>query len=644
MERILASMEFAYNPNAAYKNSTNYGTGESSTYPDRSSSSPSSSSSTSSGSGSSHTYMFIVISVGILLFILLLIAAMSLYRRYFLSYQNRDLEQALLDGQDENVRYRVDAAGTEVELGTKKCRICDFDNFLRVDYCSLCGTSFEVKTKAVEEQMNASSSMLVMEHLTPKQLRARYRHEWKRKVDVDGNLYWYRDNKASPETSSNAPGYSVVMSNMGDDPVPSEAVAFEFKESSQTDASQLSIESISVPAERTEFVLEMMEKNFPAKYAHFVASCSELIIPPEVQYLRLKIHRNFMLEESISHLSCLENKDIRSVLRVEFIQENGVDAGGLQREWFMLLAKYLTADDIGLFHCIDKTDQTYYLNPNSLFDNGDEHLVYYRAAGILVGRALLEGNLLPIHLSIPLLKLIVGTPISLEDLQFTDKELYTSLSWIMENNGVDKLELTFSVTEVVRDEVKTIDLVPDGRNIVVTDENKAEFIRLKLQYLLVDSVNPQLYAFLNAIYDIIPAELLMIFDFDELDFILSGTDTIDVEDWKANTVVTPNLEKQEVVEWFWDIVSGLPQDSLVKLLQFSTGCSRVPVNGFKALTSYDGRLCPFTLKGIPLYESEYLRAHACFNRIDLPLYEKKEDLVAMMSAILSGSIDGFTDN
>jgi hypothetical protein len=132
-------------------------------------------------------------------------------------------------------------------------------------------------------------------------------------------------------------------------------------------------------------------------------------------------------------------------------------------------------------------------------------------------------------------------------------------------------------------------------------------------------------------------------DAEELDCVLSGSDEIDVDDWERNSKFTANLIEHPVRGWFWELVREMPNEYRRRLLQFSTGSSRVPHGGFASLTSYDGRLCPFMLKGVKIADSgEYIHSHACFNRLDLPQYTKKKDLKAMLYGILDSDIHGFT--
>uniref|UniRef100_K3X467 HECT-type E3 ubiquitin transferase n=1 Tax=Globisporangium ultimum (strain ATCC 200006 / CBS 805.95 / DAOM BR144) TaxID=431595 RepID=K3X467_GLOUD len=72
------------------------------------------------------------------------------------------------------------------------------------------------------------------------------------------------------------------------------------------------------------------------------------------------------------------------------------------------------------------------------------------------------------------LAIILGIPVSLTDLKYFDPEIYKSMKWIRENNGVDALDLDFTVTDRRGEDVVAIDLIPNGANIEVTDDNKEE--------------------------------------------------------------------------------------------------------------------------------------------------------------------------
>jgi hypothetical protein len=390
-------------------------------------------------------------------------------------------------------------------------------------------------------------------------------------------------------------------------------------------------------------ILQLAEKEFPTKFAHFVVCSASLLVPAEVEALQISLHRDYLVEESIHHLSCLDTKHLRSVMRINFLEESGIDAGGVHREWFMLLSDLLVNASVGLFKCTNETDQVYYFNPTSGVENGPDHLAYYYATGRLVGRALLEGDVLGFHFATPLLRIMVGQPVSFDDLESVDPVAFKSMLWLLENDNVEPLGLDFTVTTTTADgSVQSIELVPGGREMNVTDTNKREYLDRRLRYALFESVSHQLYAFLKGLYEVVPQHLLMLFDPEEFDFVLCGVQDIDVADWERHTKTSSNLDNSRLLRWFWEIVRDMPNEYRQRLLQFATGRSRVPLAGFKGLTSYDGRLCPFTLKGVQSSKSQYIRSHACFNRLDLPLHLTRNELKTGLYGILDTDFQGFT--
>jgi hypothetical protein len=101
-------------------------------------------------------------------------------------------------------------------------------------------------------------------------------------------------------------------------------------------------------------------------------------------------------------------------------------------------------------------------------------------------------------------------------------------------------------------------------------------------------------------------------------------------------------KKHPVAVWFWQIVSRYEQEDMARLLQFTTGTSRVPAQGFRTLQSNDGYAKMFTLRSVHTAVSMYPRAHTCFNRIDLPLYASKADMETFLSVVINMEVTGFT--
>lgn len=392
--------------------------------------------------------------------------------------------------------------------------------------------------------------------------------------------------------------------------------------------------------------------DFPTKLAEFITSACAIFLDASTQQesqsqtvSRFNVNRQSLWTDSVDVLATMTQTQVRAAIRVDFMGEQGIDAGGVYREWFLLVNERMVHPDAGIFVCADYQDQSLFLNRHSKEVLGEHHLAHFFVAGRLIGRALLEGNATGFHLSLPLLKLILGLPVGFQDLEYFDPDAFKSLRWLLNNDGVDTLGLDFTVTEISPSDgsARVVELVPGGSQRDVTDANKLEFIERKVRYLLFEGVSSQLFAFLKGLYQVVPVELLMLFDAEELDYVLSGSDGIDVDDWERNTITAKNLVDHPALASFWSCTRALTNEQRQRLLQFATGATRVPPGGFSALTSYDGRQCRFTLRGIdPMRTRGYIHSHACFNRLDLPLHLDPRDMKKAMSAVLSSRSYGFT--
>lgn len=168
----------------------------------------------------------------------------------------------------------------------------------------------------------------------------------------------------------------------------------------------------------------------------------------------------------------------------------------------------------------------------------------------------------------------------------------------------------------------------DGSQIPVTDDNKKEFLKLYVNYRLRHGVEMQFKAFMKGFNELVPQHIIRMFDERELELLICGLGKIDIADWKANTCLKHCSKDHNIVQWFWEIVDFYDEEKRARLLQFVTGSSRVPVQGFKALQGSTGSNGPrlFTISLINADIASLPKSHTCFNRIDLPKYESKSQL------------------
>nr|CAD7259759.1 unnamed protein product [Timema shepardi] len=349
----------------------------------------------------------------------------------------------------------------------------------------------------------------------------------------------------------------------------------------------------------------------------------------------IKIRRSQIFEDSYRIISTVNRMDLlKTKLWVEFEGEVGLDYGGLAREWFFLLSKEMFNPYYGLFEYSAMDNYTLQINPFSGLCN-EEHLNYFKFIGRIAGMAVYHGKLLDAFFIRPFYKMMLGKPIDLKDMESVDSEYYNSLLWIKENDP-SELELTFCVDEESFGRFSQRELKPDGANIPLTNENKDEYISLVIQWRFVSRVQEQMQAFLEGFNGLVPLALVKIFDEHELELLMCGIQNIDVKDWKLNTVYKGDYHPNNItVQWFWRVVLSFSNEMRARLLQFVTGTSRVPMNGFKELYGSNGPQL-FTIEkwGQP---ENFPRAHTCFNRLDLPPYESYQQLRDKLIKAIEGS-------
>jgi len=367
-------------------------------------------------------------------------------------------------------------------------------------------------------------------------------------------------------------------------------------------------------------------RDYKKKYEYFRSKLKKHAITQPGTRFDIKVKRSDIFENSYQRISPLSGRDINQVrarLWIEFVGEKGLDYGGVAREWFYLLSKEMFNPYYGLFQYSAVDNYTLQINPNSSLCNPD-HISYFKFIGRVAGMAVFHGKLLDAFFIRPFYKMMLKKPITLDDMQAVDAEYHTSLVWIMENDP-EPLEQCFVYDDEMFGEIKSIPLKENGENIPVTNDNKKEYVDLLVNFKFVNRVKPQMDAFLEGFHDVVPEGEISIFDPAELELLMCGLGDPDVADWKKNTIYKSGYgPTHQVILWFWQAVALMSPESRVRLLQFVTGTSRVPMNGFAELWGSNGPQ-PFTIElwGEP---PKLPRAHTCFNRIDLPPYNSFEDL------------------
>jgi len=358
---------------------------------------------------------------------------------------------------------------------------------------------------------------------------------------------------------------------------------------------------------------------------------------PRVPNRQLLIRREYILQDSYNQLRNRSGDELHSKLTVVFKDEEGMDGGGLTKEWFTILAREIFNPNIALFEL--SHEGCYQPNPNSVIN--PEHLSYFRFVGRLVGKALFDEVLLNAYFTRPIYKHILGMPLTYEDMEGVDPDYYKGLKWLLENSIDGVVEYTFSETTNFFGETQVHDLVENGRNMTVTDENKLEYVNLVTAHRMTNAVKEQISAFVNGFEEVIPRDLISILNAAELELLISGTPDIDIEDLRANTDYHGGYgvgSKQ--IQWFWEVLRELSKENLARLLMFSTGTSKVPLDGFAALQGMQGPQ-KFQIHRVQAEDSKLPTAHTCFNQLDLPEYSSKVILRERLTFAIENGSEGF---
>ncbi|KAB5562092.1 hypothetical protein PHYPO_G00014030 [Pangasianodon hypophthalmus] len=357
----------------------------------------------------------------------------------------------------------------------------------------------------------------------------------------------------------------------------------------------------------------------------------------------LKISRHSILDSSLKATRNFSVSDWSKNFEVVFQDEEALDWGGPRREWFELICKNLFDTNNQLFTRFSDNNQGL-VHPNA---ERPAHLrlKMYEFAGRVVGKCLYESalggaykQLVRARFTRSFLAQIIGLRMNYKYFETDDPEFYKTKVCFILKNDVSEMDLVFAEEKYSKSGQleKVVELISGGAQIAVTNENKMHYLNLLAQYRLASQVRDEVEHFLKGLNELVPENLLAIFDENELELLMCGTGDINVQDFKAHAVIVGGSWhfREKVMKWFWAVVSSFTQEELARLLQFTTGSSQLPPGGFNTL-------CPsFQIIASPTH-STLPTAHTCFNQLCLPTYDSYEELHKLLKLAISEGSEGF---
>ena len=360
----------------------------------------------------------------------------------------------------------------------------------------------------------------------------------------------------------------------------------------------------------------------------------------------LKIHRNELLKESMEQINHI---NLFKELKINFDGEICYDAGGIFREWFTTIFQTLEGDKLKLFIISDNDNFSYIINP--FLKHNEENFNYFTFIGKLIGKAILDNITINVCFNKLIYKMILKEEITFEDLSSIHTPFYTSMKNLKKtlnsSKGKEKeickdLEIYYNL-DIKDSYLRThkFELMKGGNKTMM--KNVDDYINKRISFMK-GIYEPFIQKIREGLFKIIPENTILMFKADELELIVNGKPEIELDDWKKNTVYkSPYYSSSKVIKWFWEILEGMSQKQLSNFLMFCTGTSRVPFGGFSKLESNRGEIAKFTIE-YGIYregKKNFIKAHTCFNRIDLPNYKNKKELEEALEYVSSNEILGF---
>ncbi|KAI9266929.1 hypothetical protein BDA99DRAFT_507009 [Phascolomyces articulosus] len=342
-------------------------------------------------------------------------------------------------------------------------------------------------------------------------------------------------------------------------------------------------------------------------------------------YLVLRVRRENLIDDSLRQLAQNE-LDLKKSLRIEFIGEEGVDAGGLRKEWFLLLVRSLFDPQYGMF-TYDEDSNLCWFNPTS-FENESQYFL----VGTVLGLAIYNSTILDIHLPTACYKKLLGHPVDLSDLEIFRPGLARGLRQLLEFEG--DVESTFCRAFVAEIDMfgqrKSIDLIPDGSKHMVNNDNRQQFVDLYVNHVLNSSVERQFGAFQQGFYHVCGGNALSLFRPQEIELLVRGSDEpLEIDDLCGQTEYQGFDLEEDTIQHFWSIMKAMEPSMQRKLLMFVTGSDRIPATGATQMNfkiACGGEDC-----------NRLPSAHTCFNQLVLYRYETKDKLELMLKTAIMES-------
>mmetsp|Transcript_13630 Transcript_13630/g.13651 ORF Transcript_13630/g.13651 Transcript_13630/m.13651 type:complete len:364 (-) Transcript_13630:40-1131(-) len=330
-------------------------------------------------------------------------------------------------------------------------------------------------------------------------------------------------------------------------------------------------------------------------------------------YAILEVRRDNLIEDTLSQISS-GRINFRKPLRVIFIGEEGIDAGGVKKEFFQLIIKELFDPSFSMFN-LYLPQRIYWFNPDTL-----EAKINFELIGLVLGLAIYNGVILDIQMPLVVYKKLLGIQTTIDDLRELDPDLVKQLEIMLqtEENVEEVYCRNFILETKMFDQVIVHELKENGSKIPVTNENRQEFVDLYVDWWLNRGISEIFEAFKRGFFKVCEGDVIHWFKPKELELLICGNPILDFYELEKYTKYEGFNRNSKTVIMFWEIVHSFTEEEKRKFLKFVTGSDRAPINGLGTLE--------FVISRNGEDSDRLMTAHTCFNHLLLPEYSNKETM------------------
>eukprot|EP01133_Synstelium_polycarpum_P011476 gene11476-13379_t len=370
-----------------------------------------------------------------------------------------------------------------------------------------------------------------------------------------------------------------------------------------------------------------IEYTLQQKHYRTIANNQFLGLIP-MDYLVFKVHRENIINDTLNLIQKYKQhpQEMKKELKIQFIGEDGIDQGGVQKEFFQIVVRKIFDLEFGMFK-YNPGPNTWWFNPFST------DLLEFELIGIILGLALYNTIILDVHFPLVVYKKLLGGTVEFEDVESVDPMIYKSLVTMRETkDDVSQWMTYFSYSYDHFGETKMIELKPGGNDIIVDNNNREEYIERYTNYLLKSSISKQYESFYKGFRFVCDSPILGFLRPEELEDLICGVEDLDFTELEKGAIYDGGYTKDDAtIIYFWEVIHALPNEMKKKFLSFTTGSDRVPYGGLSKIQ--------FSIT--KQMDSDRLpSAHTCFNALILPCYPTKEKLEDRLLKALNNS-EGF---